>query len=217
MKLVFVKHVAYKTCYTLRPLSPNRVSSILNQRLRYSLNHENWNTVQCHNKLALDTEPVFATANLNSKSHHSYLFKGENPFCTVQKSQPLRSSVCLSILATSYCAYSDPFATFPYSFLLGQSNGLKCINSPPHRESKGQNVLIPHLFRKAKPKSELIPHPLGQGKESKTPQSPTHAPCFPGVGVYSDRCITLSACKKGLRCEGKRLLRTMKVRFLTSL
>ena len=33
---VLVKHVAYKTCYTLRPLSHKRVCSLLDQRLQYS-------------------------------------------------------------------------------------------------------------------------------------------------------------------------------------
>ena len=56
-------------------------------------------------------------------------------------------------------------------------------------QSKRQNVLILHLSGKATQKSELISHPLGSGKESKASQSPTHAPCFPGVGVYSDGCI----------------------------
>ena len=41
-------------------------------------------------------------------------------------------------------------------------------------------------------------------KSSKTPQSPTHASCFPGVGggvgVYSDRCITMDMT------QGKNLL-----------
>ena len=39
---VLVKHVAYKTCYTLRPLSHTRVCSILDQRLRYRDHFHKW-------------------------------------------------------------------------------------------------------------------------------------------------------------------------------
>ena len=53
-------------------------------------------------------------------------------------------------------------------------------------------IPVPHLPGKATQRNELIPHPLRQGKRSKTPQSPTHAPCLPGVGVKSDRCIIYS-------------------------
>ena len=52
----------------------------------------------------------------------------------------VRSCLGLPILATSYCAYSDPFPTglfkCPYSFLLGQGNGLKYTKPPPHREKQ---------------------------------------------------------------------------------
>jgi len=54
----------------------------------------------------------------------------------------------------------------------------------PIRQSKRQNVLIPHLSGKATQKSELYSRPLVQGKVPKASQSPTHAPCFPGLGGW---------------------------------
>lgn len=43
------------------------------------------------------------------------------------------------------------------------------VNPHPNPHLQGKNVLIPYVSRKATQKLELIPHPLGQGKESKTP------------------------------------------------
>ena len=92
-----------------------------------------------------------------AKSHHRYLSQRGNSQKDMLVRAELQSGqrpkygtkvstvkelqcVGLSILATSYCAYSDPFPTGllkrPYSFLLGQGNRLKCINPPPHREKQ---------------------------------------------------------------------------------
>ena len=81
----------------------------------------------------------------------------------------------------SYRVVEWPFC---YSSLLGHGNRLKysypqphqakqrpkCTNSPPPWRCKGKKIYI-------------IPHSLEKGRESKPPQSPTHALCFPGSGV----------------------------------
>ena len=93
-------------------------------------------------KLALDTKPatthIFSKGKIPKKhARKSNALKRSKTKNMVQKTQPLRSCVGLSILATSYCAYSDPFPTgllkCPYSFFLGQGNE---ANPPPHREKQ---------------------------------------------------------------------------------
>ena len=83
------------------------------------------------------SQPAIFSKGKIPKRHacKSKALKRSKPENTVQKSQPLRSCVGLSILATSYGAYSDPFPTgllkCPHSYLPGQGNGLKCttVNS----------------------------------------------------------------------------------------
>ena len=120
----------------------------------------------------INTKTAFSTANFERATTHIFS-KGKIPKRharsktenTVQKSQPLRSCVGLSILDTLYCTYSDPFHTgllkCPYSFLLGQGNGLKCTNSPPHKEKQRPKCTNPSPLWEGNTKNELIPHPLG--------------------------------------------------------
>ena len=101
----------------------------------------------------------------------------------VKKSPPLRSCVGLSILATSYCAYSDPFPTgllkYPYSFLLGQCNRLNCTNPPPHRENQRPKCTNPPPLWEGNAKNELTPHPWAR-QRVKDPKKPHPYPMFPG-------------------------------------
>ena len=66
-----------------------------------------------------------------------------------------------------------------YPSLLGHSNRLKYSNSQPHQAKQRPKCTVSLGMQREK--KELSPTPLR--RESRPPQSPTHAPCFPGLGV----------------------------------
>lgn len=80
-------------------------------------------------------------------------------------------------------------------FLPEQGNGLKCTNPPPHRAKQTPKCTKPHLSGKATQKRELYPRPLGQDKVPKASQSPTHAPCFLGLGYWGFTVIGAWKCR----------------------
>ena len=82
------------------------------------------------------------------------------------------------------------------SYLFGQGNRLKYTNPHPLGKGKGLKCTNPPPIKEGKGLSELIPHLLGQGKQSKPLQKPYPCPMFPrgggggGGGGSSDWCIT---------------------------